>query len=205
MHSLGFKTSEYALINDGDDCVLIMERKDLHRLEGLRDWFKQVGFDMKVEKPVFELEHIEFCRCKPVQVVEGYKMVRKPRDVLSKECLTWKAVDNEKYWNSYRLAVGLGGQSLAGDIPILSNYYNLIKRGAKGKPAKLPVSSLEYMAKGLVRRDVVQDYTRVSFMKAFNYTPEEQKAIETKFDELEPIYSFRPLPIDIPYHTVIAF
>lgn len=52
---------KYRFANNGDDCVVIIDKRNLSKISNLQTWFLKMGFTMKVEKPVFEFEKIEFC------------------------------------------------------------------------------------------------------------------------------------------------
>ncbi len=58
---LDTKYIKYRFANNGDDCVVIVEKEDLGKLGDLQIWFLQMGFTMKMEKPVEIFEKIEFC------------------------------------------------------------------------------------------------------------------------------------------------
>lgn len=58
MTSLGIK---WRLANNGDDCVLMVERRDLNKLQGLCKWFSEMGFTMESEGSVDVFEQIVFC------------------------------------------------------------------------------------------------------------------------------------------------
>jgi hypothetical protein len=74
------------LINNGDDCTLIVERADiLTVLDGLHDWFLQYGFNIVQEPVVDVLEKIEFCQMHPVCVSGQWTMVRNFHNSLSKD------------------------------------------------------------------------------------------------------------------------
>ena len=50
------------LANNGDDCVVFMETRDLPVfMEGLSSWFLEMGFNMAIEAPVYSFEEVEFC------------------------------------------------------------------------------------------------------------------------------------------------
>ena len=53
--------------NNGDDCVLIVERSDVDKvLNNVDGFFRRLGFRMTSEKPVDIFERIEFCQSHPV-------------------------------------------------------------------------------------------------------------------------------------------
>lgn len=71
------KGIKYRFVDNGDDAVVILEKKHQHLMNDLPKWFLEMGFNMKVEQPVYEMEHIEYCQCHPVQLDVGeYTMVR---------------------------------------------------------------------------------------------------------------------------------
>jgi hypothetical protein len=59
MQTLGIK---WRLANNGDDCVLIVEKRDKHRLSGLQKWFSEMGFTMESEGQQTVFERVVFCQ-----------------------------------------------------------------------------------------------------------------------------------------------
>lgn len=54
------------LANNGDDCAVILEAADETRfVAGIKTWFREMGFTMKVDGIAREFEHIEFCQTRP--------------------------------------------------------------------------------------------------------------------------------------------
>lgn len=182
-----------SLANNGDDCTVIFERKDLEKFQtGLTDWFLEMGFNMKVEKPVFDLEGIEFCQTHPVFVNGGYIMVRNFPKGLSKDCLSLKELDQKRVLRSWLMAVGEGGLSLTGGIPVYQEFYStLYKLGTQVQIPRKQSSSrrgpvqteltggLFWLSRGMTRnRQNISPETRHSFYLAFGTTPDEQILLE---------------------------
>lgn len=65
---------------DGDDSVVIVEKRDVHRLNF--DHFKLMGLKTK-SSFVDKFSEIEFCQSRPVKTVKGWVMVRNPQRVIS--------------------------------------------------------------------------------------------------------------------------
>lgn len=176
-----------SLLNDGDDCVLIFEREHLGRLDGLRGWFAAMGFDMKVEAPVYDLEKLEFCQCQPIWVNGQYRMVRCLRG-LSKDNYSIVPWDSERDMRGWLMAVGECGLSLSSGIPIYQEFYGLyVREGVKTGVHKHPVmtSGMTMMAQGMVHQYAAPSArTRFSFWLAFDVTPDEQIAREKLYQEL---------------------
>jgi hypothetical protein len=193
MMSVGMSPSQYRLINDGDDCVLIMERKNLSKLTTLPQDFLKLGFNMKVEDPVFVFEEIVFCQAQPVLTPEGAILVRQPKISLAKDCMSIKPLDSIGIFRKWTSAVGKGGISLTGQIPILQDFYESFIRSSEGsKPLRNDPSQetgLEKLSKGMKRSyGQVPTITRVSFWRAFGIEPAKQEAIEAEFRRITIVY-----------------
>jgi len=171
------------LANNGDDCQCIMERRDEARfMAGIREWFLEFGFNMKVEKPVYKFEHIEFCQAHPVYDGERWIMVRNYAVSMSKDaCCVVKdygwGVDARRWLR----AVGDCGLSMSGGIPVLQEYYQAFIRhgGETAAIACVQETGMAFLAKGLQRQ--VREPTmeaRVSFYEAFGVLPSAQEALE---------------------------
>jgi hypothetical protein len=184
-----------SLANNGDDCVVILERKDESKfVDGLDDWFLEMGFNMKVEPTVDYLEGIEFCQTHPVRVSGQYIMVRNFPKAIAKDCLSLKDMSSVAVCKAWLDAVGQGGLSLTGGIPVYQEFYSSYIRAANG--VVLPFRSnrqsskrrhknveieggLAWLSKGMNRRYSRVDHeTRYSFWLAFGTTPEQQLALE---------------------------
>jgi hypothetical protein len=193
--------------DDGDDIVVILERADLGKfMHGLQDWYLGYGFSMAVEEPVYQFEHISFCQCQPVYDGTSWVMVRDPRVALSKDCLSLKPLNTQKVAERWMSAVGKGGLTLTGGIPVWQNFYKQFVDKSNGrKPLSDPTleTGAARMARGMRRefRDVPPE-CRLSFWLAFQVSPESQIEIEKTFDEYklstdtrQPVY--RVLPINL--------
>lgn len=205
---LSEKEMEFSFVNDGDDGVIFMEEEDLHHLHDLKQWFYEIGFDMKIEKPVNELEHVEFCQCKPVFEGDGYLMVRNPSRALKKDSLTTKDISSEKAWDYHRNAIASCGLALAGHMPVMSEFYQALKRGihTKIRNATGLDGGMYYLARGMEARfsegkiggtyvassnrpdTEVESLVRWSFYRAFDISLTEQLNLENYYRGVIPIY-----------------
>lgn len=185
-----------SLANNGDDCVLILEQAQLSslRLQEMVEWFKRLGFTMKVEKPVFDLEQVEFCQTHPLYDGERWLMVRKHRHAMSKDCISIKPLDNRKVFDAWRKSVGLAGLSLTGGIPVQQEFYCAMMRGATGKTLERePTLETGFMrlARGMDRRWAAPSpEARYSYWLAFGVLPDEQVALENWYRAVQ--LEYRP-------------
>jgi len=183
------------LANDGDDCVVILDQHDKDKFTlGLTEWFHEMGFTMKVEDPVYNLEQIVFCQSQPIWTPQGYIMVRDPRTAISKDCLSLKPLDNPKTARRWFAAVSIGGLSLTGGIPIWQEFYNTLARSAGDAiPLTDPTldTGLARLARNMTRRyQDIHDKTRCSYWIAFGIDPSEQVVAEEHYRRI----CFHPTP-----------
>lgn len=169
-----------SLANCGDDCVLVLEKSDLGKLKSLPQWFTRMGYTMKVEPPVFELEKVEFCQMHPVMTSRGYIMVRRPDTVMTKDCCVVRGGLTLKDLPGWLGSQRVGGLSLAGDVPILHQFYRCF-------PEKDSDIASEYSAPHKFQAGQqyggVTEESRYSFWLAFGLTPDEQVAVEEELKE----------------------
>lgn len=175
------------LANNGDDCLLILERKHLIKLNNMIDYFKEFGFNIVTEKPVYEFEQIEFCQTKPVCSNGIYRMVRNVKICLAKDmtCVTLgERVDQYKYWLN---DIGTCGKAIANDVPILGKFYQkLCDLGEVGNYQGKYDNEFKWYR--IQSNDASCTYShpdshgRYSFWLSTGITPDEQECIESSID-----------------------
>lgn len=184
------------LSNNGDDCVVFLDRKDSHLMDGIDEWFTEFGFKLKQEPIVDVFERVEFCQAQPVLVGNSYRMVRNPWTAMSKDCVSllgWSAVEEFNVW---RDAIGGCGIELTRGVPVWESFYRAIQHTGvlKGGSTFVYDTGMGYMARG-VRAAVVTAEGRASFWRAFGITPDLQIAMEQswpgiEYDGLPPMTNF---------------
>lgn len=182
------------LANNGDDCVVFMESGQYEQFsKGLREWFLELGFNMTVEPPVYDLEQVEFCQSKPLFDGNEYTMIRNVR-AFTKDACIMIPINSEKTMKSWLGAVGDAGMSLTGGIPIWQEYYSVMQRSAgdaSSAKRRLGASFLNQSAfetgmmiaaKGMERTyGDVSARARYSFWLAFGILPDHQIALEQQY------------------------
>jgi len=175
--------------NNGDDCVIMMERGDLARFtKNLDEWFMQLGFRMTVEKPVDIFERIEFCQMSPVLTGDGYKMCRHPDVAREKDSICLFDIRTMSARRKWMGAVGECGLAIASGMPIFQNMYlAYCRHGEKSKILESVgmQSGMLFLSRGLEAKAaaITQD-ARYSFYLAYGITPDEQIAIEMYYDNI---------------------
>jgi len=179
------RIQRYDLINNGDDCVIFVERKDLCSVLEFGVWCRDFGFTMVMENPVDVLEQVEFCQMKPVLTSRGYCMVRNHGTVFSKDSTTTHDMSDPKVFSAYCGAIGDCGMALAFDVPVQSAFYSAFCRA--GRPSNMTVTGgMGWWRGALSKRSRVAptDETRYSYWLAFGVTPEEQIIMESQLDAI---------------------
>nr|UUV42653.1 MAG: RNA-dependent RNA polymerase [Tuatara cloaca-associated tombusvirus-1] len=204
---------DFELANNGDDCVIFLRKRDISKFSrGLSHWFTEMGFNMVVEDPVYQLERVVFCQAQPVFDGYSWTMVRDPRTSIAKDCVSLKPWRNEAEYTAWIKCVGMSGTSLAGGIPILDSFYrSFVRAGGNAKPLSLTdptlTGGLFWASKGMNRRGfLVSDDARVSFFVAFGITPDEQICLEEEYNSTTPYYQpveFDPPSLPVKQHTLL--
>jgi hypothetical protein len=186
------KVKHFRLANNGDDCMLVIERKDEGKVRnGLIEYYQTLGFTMKVEKTIDVLEHVEFCQTRPVLVGDAYRMVRNLHQGMSKDLHSLHDLGSGVARNAWVTAVGKGGRSMNDGVPVLKEFFksfpdfNLESRVSSDMDTKLR----EEWKYKFNRTSAFQDLkptedTRYSFWLAFGILPDEQLALENGFSPL---------------------
>jgi hypothetical protein len=182
-HYLDTMGVPYRFIDDGDDCGVIMERRNLHLLDDLPRHHLQYGFEMEVEQAVFRIEEIEFCQCKPIQIgPEEYVMIRNIHKALHHD-----RIHIDKDWarvGDLQQAISVCGLSLNKGIPIVDALYTSMATCAREKAVNRLIHERHgdfYHCGGSQTLDkfvVDTDAARVSVYYAFGITPDMQICME---------------------------
>lgn len=186
MHSyLSTRLKKFRIADDGDDCIIFIERRDLSKIKDLYESILKFGFQLEIEPVVDRLEDIEFCQCKPVKIPSGYIMVRDPLKALARDHLSLHTT-NFIHYRKWLYQVALCGISLSPGIPILNVYYKkLLSLGIMNDTVELEFCGFTQMSKGMTIADSApSDESRLSFWRAFNITPERQILLEDYIKKL---------------------
>lgn len=189
------------LANNGDDCSVFMEQRDLDRFQaGMDAWFLGMGFTLTSDGVARVFERVDFCQTRPVFTERGWVMCRNPRTALCKDVLC-KQPTMDRPVQGYRkwlYQVGQAGSAIADGVPIFSVAYQRFKE--IGLPCERAQgfgdmsTGFEHMARGLAcKRLPVTAAARVSFWRSWGITPDQQEALEAHYAQLPPPLDCRPM------------
>lgn len=181
------KTFDFRAHVDGDDVVVIMSKRHCERFRSFaKPYYLEASFRMKMESTVDVIEHIDFCQSRPVFDGDNYVMIRNMKASLAKDAVSKKPLTSGKIFQKWGAAVGQGGMSCTGGIPVHQAYYNCILRSSKGSKPLLndPLQrSARYKTMGMTRAYAkVTPEARCSYWLAFGITPDAQECVEKELD-----------------------
>jgi hypothetical protein len=129
---------KWDMLDDGDDCLLFIERQDLPALSaGLGEVFLSYGHEVVVEEPSFEMEQIETCKSKPVEVGGIWTMVKDYRAVLSKSFSSYRHYHNAVEGMRFQLTLMHAYALLYRGVPVLGWVYYHCYMHLKGRVKEL--------------------------------------------------------------------
>lgn len=190
---------KFRLLNNGDDCVVITDKSNERAVCERLKHFTRYGFTCIAEKPVYELEHLEFCNLQPLNLGSHYTAVRKPTVSLSKDTFCVSGWNNDIDAANWLNAIGQCGLALSAGVPVLQSYYSaLIRNFPNGKwlsknCGKLDSGFYRLALHTMGRKPVqVSEVARFSFYVMTGVTPDAQVAVEKLYDNLIINRSFEP-------------
>lgn len=176
------------LLNNGDDCVVLMEREHYtHFITGLDEWFLEMGFRMVAEEPVYRMHEIEFCQMHPIEIGDECRMVRNLPTTLRKDSMTVHPMTRAKHRGKWMTAVGTCGLWLTGGVPVMQDFYQAYQRVGCHAVSNMMddptfATGMRLMARGMKEQYREPDaWTRVQVFEAWGITPDEQCAVEDYF------------------------
>jgi hypothetical protein len=179
------KKFRIAFVNNGDDCLMILEKKNLNHLSDLQSYFVDFGFKIVCEPPVYEVEHIEFCQCRPLLCNGIWRMVRNVKTCLLKDVTSVNLGHDVDMFRSWLFDVAGCGSTFSGDVPVLGEFYRMLARfGIEGnyhdKNAKF--NCYRTLSKSMhIPYTTPDDHGRFSFWKQTGIHPDAQLELENYF------------------------
>lgn len=115
---------KFDILDDGDDCLLIVEGADYPRVaDTVHSEFLHYGMEMKVDGVARRMEEVVFCRSKPIEITHGnWTFVRDYRDVVSKALTGIRHWYDPKYRRRVIKAIGTCELSLNYSVPVLQAF-----------------------------------------------------------------------------------
>lgn len=170
-------------IDNGDDITVIMEKRD-HEVfvDGLVEWFLELGFKMKIENTTTILEQLEFCQMTPICRNGKWVFTRQLKSI-SKD-ITF-ICDKDEIPGRLDM-IGTAGMICCSGIPVYYEFYKALKRMGTATTRQLngDNSWTSFWGKGMSDSHQVNDSTRVSFYRATGLSPERQCHLEELYSNI---------------------
>lgn len=180
------------LCNNGDDCVIILDRSNLSEfMQDVENFYVQCGFVVVVEPPTDTFERLEFCQTRPIWDGKQWRMMRNPLACIKKDGICLLPLVASKAIEKWLGAVGECGLAAASGLPVLQSWYNMFARNGRLCPAKFKRHVFAHtiydtrFAQTGVKQNLMTEVTteaRVSFHAGTGITPALQIEYEKLFD-----------------------
>jgi hypothetical protein len=191
----------YDILDDGDDCLLIIERGDLPWvLDNVHKTFLTYGMEIKIEKIAYTLEEVEWCQCRPIRVShDKVKFIRNPYKVFSTALCGTKYFTQEGARRKLINTIGMSELVLNLGVPVLQEYAQALMRNAETTKSfsldhlesyfhrlkrELKALNLKHLVR--VNPIPITHEARVSFHKAYGMSP----AVQLDTEEFLRSWSF---------------
>jgi hypothetical protein len=192
MSVLKIPNSGWDLLDDGDDCLLIVEAQYLDLvLRELPKLFLRFGHELKIELVTRDIRRATFCQSRVVCLADGPLFVRDWRKVLSQSACGVKHWGVPNMVRPMLTAVGACELALSLGVPILQEWAVAMIRNGRGlRPKVLDIDSglaarVKYEVGAVdldvllaVQPSVIRDCDRVAFADTWGTCVEEQLRVE---------------------------
>jgi hypothetical protein len=178
---------KFALANNGDDCCIIVEERDLAKLNELEPWFLEMGFNIVREKPVFDIRQVSFCQVNVLTSKSVNICVRNPNVVVSKDLHSAFPFTHNNEYLQWLSASGQCGLNSHRRVPVLESFYRAFPQDAitHAKIQEELDNWYRYSIVGGTEDGEIEDEMRHSFWLAFGITPDSQIALEEMFKRMK--------------------
>lgn len=189
-----FIKGHWDLLDDGDDCLLIIEEEDLEMVRReVRAYFLAFGHKIKVENIAHHFEHIIWCQSSPINYYgDGWKFVRNPWKVMMGALGGTKWTTMPRWLRASMInTIGSAELVLNLGVPVLQSFALALMRNSGTDTilderyadvlSQRVKRELHSMQRSMLTRhepQVITSEARLSFMKAFGVSIQEQIWIE---------------------------
>lgn len=177
----GLGVSKCEVANDGDDVMVVIDEKELHKLGDLGKGYERFGFRATVEPPVYVFEQMEYCSARPVALNARECVMVRGLAGLQKD-LNSLACNDVKTAGDWFAAVGEANLATQRGVPMFSSLYGrftALGDAEKGRKSKLFINSYHYEGCGAEKQVVVDEVVvRSSFAAAYDIMPDAQLSFE---------------------------
>lgn len=188
--------SKYDIVNDGDDCLIILENKCKNRArltepsqicKAIKQLMREMGFDTDPESSHIRsvgVEDVEFCRSRLVWYPGGYRWTRNGKRARSTFGMVLRKMNNKKQLLSHIKGMFTCEYFVSSGVPIIQpmlwHYIKLLGGVKKPKRWKNEDYAWRFLQefsdfpKSLPGPPTIHPLTRISYEKAFGITVNDQ-------------------------------
>jgi len=206
------KRFRFCLKNAGDDCRIIVERKHLRKfIKAVKQRFALFNMFVTIEEHE-DMRQSNFCQTHLIRVNGEWTSTRIPESSITKDAVCVRNYTSPQQIAAWLKAVGLGGLSNHGGIPVLQNFYRACIRIADDKLNSLKLSNRQKRTVRKVVQEAIKersswgpllwnnysepsDQTRLDYFVSFGTTPVSQLLLEKFYDTVEFNWELGVMPV----------
>jgi len=191
MKNLNVPQNHWRMLVDGDDAVLLVSGRYLPNLDNLDKEMARYSQDCEIGTPtpvaLDNMEGIDFCQSRPVRVDGKWRLVRNPKKVYNGYHMVNTYYRSQEETERFMATVAAPEMIFARGVPILRNLFTCLHRLA-GNAKPLDAVARRFWLRqcgnleGAIPEAEISWETRLSFEKAFGWSPSEQLFMEDEFD-----------------------
>lgn len=181
MWAAGFDQADWTLFDDGDDMLTWVLLKDVDRFLPIVDYYRDLGFDVKIEDRTSSIEKIVFCQAQPVNLGNKWRMIRNPYRVMSRGTTILYNANQASNRRDHCFSTGMCELALGCGVPVLQEYaLALIRNSPGGRVVQRHMVDYEIRRVRLsdAKAQPITQEARFSFSRAFGIPPSDQLQME---------------------------
>jgi len=156
---------DYDMLDDGDDCLLIIEEADLPWVQAnCFNAFREFGMTIKVESLATTPEQVEWCQSQPIHLGgDRWKFVRNWQKVLSCDLAGTKWLGAMHCRARLLQTIGLCELVLNQGVPVLQEYaLALLRNAGDAKPLSPTATTLWHRVRHEIKALNLKQITKVN-------------------------------------------
>lgn len=189
---------EFDVAIDGDNFFVISDVDDLQLvIDTIIDCGNALSLELEVDSRATYFEEINFCRAHPIDLFDGYRMVRDPRRVLSQFFFCPGPLRHDTFFSLLHTVAEGEYLSFSG-VPVLFHFFHAMCKLFSSYPLyKGPFLDRVKWVNEKYALVPITDAARHSFHMAYDIDPPYQKFLESYFYKL-------PLPTLIGFRAQLV-
>lgn len=179
--------NRWNVVADGDDCVVVLSRRYLQSFLTSLEHAARWGMDTRIEFISDDINDVEFCQGKVLDLGFEKRLIRKPGRVLQRAGVCLRKFTGNGY-RKWLYSVGECELACNAGVPILQEYAEMLMRcSGVSKGISNPEVTAAMRGATHTKAMPITDFTRNSFSRVFGVSKAEQLYLEGVYKKMASI------------------